>query len=130
MKRADLVMLGMLLTVFVLSILGENREANERATKVTSEYPKLPQDYLLQGKITAIEFQDRNNRFSPRYACLTIAYSNKYQITVSPELKSGFALMDLLKVGMYFTKLPGNDTIELRLDSANQYPQYRFVLKR
>ncbi len=66
----------------------------------------------------------------PNFACFTLNNAHNYQIVVSTELTSGFELMDLLQPQMYLTKLPSNDTIQLRLDSAGITPVYRFVLYR
>jgi hypothetical protein len=130
MKKAEIIVALLFVCIVIWSISSKIKFADERATALFDEYPRVRLEDSIQGSITDIKFFDRNNRFNPSFSCFTIDDYTKFSISVSRELTSGFALMDHLQVNMYLTKLPGNDTIELRLDAVNHYPSYRYVINR
>lgn len=128
MKKTSLIILFCLLAIFYWRHRELNKDAQRRSVLLREQYPILTKDAGVEGFITDIRPFDRNNRFTPNFACFTLSDAHNYQVTVSTEVTSGFELMDLLQPQMYLTKWLGNDTLELRLDSADQSPVYRFVL--
>ena len=130
MKKTSLIIVLCLMSIFFWRHRERKKEAQRRSASLLAEYPILGKETGAEGYMTDIKYFDRNNRFTPNFACFTLSNAHNYQIVVSTELASGFELMDLLQPQMYLTKLPGNDTIQLRLDSAGITPVYRFVLYR
>lgn len=130
LKKFEILAALLFISIVIWSLSSKMKRADERAVALFEEYPKMLSKDAVFGRITNIKFFDRNNRFNPSFACFTIDDHSKYSVSVGRELTSEFALMDLLQPRMYLTKWPGNDTLELRLDSADLSPVYRFVLYR
>jgi hypothetical protein len=129
-KNGKIITALLFISIVIWSLSSKMKRADERAVALFEAYPKMLSKDSVFGRITNIKFFDRNNRFNASFACFTMDDHSKYSVSVSREMTSEFALMDLLQPQMYLSKKPGNDTLELRLDSADQSPIYRFVLYR
>ena len=130
MKKAEIIVAILFISIVIWSLNSKMKDADKRANALFEEYPQINSEDSIHGRITDIKFFDRTNRFNPSFACFTLDAYMKFSVSVGREVNSGFALMDLLQPQMYLTKLSGNDTIQLRLDSAGTTPVYRFVLYR
>lgn len=128
LKKFEILAALLFIGIVIWSLSSMMKHADKKAAALFEEYPKMRSRDAVFGRITNIKFFDRNNRFNPSFACFTIDDHSKYSVSVSRERTSEFALMDLLQPQMYLSKKPSNDTLELRLDSAELSPIYRFVL--
>lgn len=127
MKKINFIVLIIIVGLAAWNHYENNQESQRKSVALYNEYPIIPLDSAIDGSITHIKFFDRNNRFNPNFACVTINDEYKYSIWASNELKSGFDLMDLLEVNMRIFKSGKSDTIYLLLTDEKDGPVYKFV---
>lgn len=85
MKKTSLIILLCLLAIFYGRHRERKKEAQRRSASLLAEYPILRVESGAEGYITDIKYFDRNNRFTPNFACFTLNNAHNYQIVVSTE---------------------------------------------